>query len=188
LAPAWNVPRAICACWWAVPPSTRLRWADMAPDSIAPADWEHGMSQLHAALACRQGRRLAKVAELGPDFERLIERVVRLQELGQFFLRPRDPAGVRWVDVGAQLRLIESPLDIAQAVQDKLLKGSADADSRRSWIFTSATLGDEATLRWFTEPCGLGDARILRVDSPFDYPQQAAVYVPRGLPVRPTRP
>jgi ATP-dependent DNA helicase DinG len=169
-----------------MPPSSRLRWADMAPDSIAPADWEHGMSQLHAALV-QAGEGLAKVAELGPDFERLIERVVRLQELGGFFLRPRDPAGVRWVDVGAQLRLIESPLDIAQAVQEKLLKGSADADSRRSWIFTSATLGDEATLRWFTEPCGLGDARILRVDSPFDYPQQAAVYVPRGLP-RPADP
>jgi ATP-dependent DNA helicase DinG len=54
--------------------------------------------------------------------------------------------------------------------------------STRSWIFTSATLGDDTRLSWFTEPCGLTDARVLRVDSPFDYALQAAVYVPPGLP------
>ncbi|MGJ4749124.1 hypothetical protein ACQV5M_22360, partial [Leptospira sp. SA-E8] len=53
---------------------------------------------------------------------------------------------------------------------------------RRTWIFTSATLGDEDTLRWFTEPCGLQDARVLRVSSPFDYARQAAVYVPPAFP------
>jgi len=37
-------------------------------------------------------------------------------------------------------------------------------------------------LRWFTEPCGLEQAQVLRVQSPFDYAQQAAVYVPRNLP------
>ena len=52
----------------------------------------------------------------------------------------------------------------------------------RSWVFTSATLGDDATLRWFTEPCGLQEARVLKVDSPFDYSSQAAFYVPRELP------
>jgi ATP-dependent DNA helicase DinG len=43
-------------------------------------------------------------------------------------------------------------------------------------------LGDDTRLSWFTEPCGLTDARVLRVDSPFDYALQAAVYVPPGLP------
>ncbi len=54
--------------------------------------------------------------------------------------------------------------------------------SRRAWIFTSATLGDDAQLSWFTEPCGLQDAQILVAQSPFDYPNQASVYVPRHLP------
>jgi ATP-dependent DNA helicase DinG len=54
--------------------------------------------------------------------------------------------------------------------------------SRRSWIFTSATLGDDAKLSWFTEPCGLQDAQILVAQSPFDYPTQASVYVPRNWP------
>ena len=57
----------------------------------------------------------------------------------------------------------------------------------RSWIFTSATLGDDPRLRWFTEPCGLESATVLRVSSPFDYPAQASLYVPRDI-VRPSDP
>jgi ATP-dependent DNA helicase DinG len=84
--------------------------------------------------------------------------------------------------VGTQLRLVESPLDIAQAVQGKLLQTVDAASVSKSWIFTSATLGDESGLRWFTEPCGLDQAQVLRVQSPFDYAKQAAVYVPRDFP------
>ncbi|MFT4190667.1 MAG: ATP-dependent DNA helicase, partial [Comamonas sp.] len=54
-------------------------------------------------------------------------------------------------------------------------------------IFTSATLGADPGLRWFTEPCGLEEADVLQVESPFDYPRQAALYVPRHLP-RPNDP
>ncbi len=169
-----------------LPPGSRLRWADAAPDTMSPDAWRETMEGLQVALV-QAGQAMGKVVDIGPDFERLIERGVRLQALADFFLHERDPACVRWVDVGAQLRLIESPLDIALAVREKLLKADNDTENRRAWIFTSATLGDEATLRWFTEPCGLTDARILRVDSPFDYPSQAAVYVPRDLP-RPADP
>ncbi len=64
----------------------------------------------------------------------------------------------------------------------------AGEDTRpRSWVFTSATLGDDPRLRWFTEPCGLESATVLRVSSPFDYPAQASLYVPRDI-VRPNDP
>jgi ATP-dependent DNA helicase DinG len=53
---------------------------------------------------------------------------------------------------------------------------------QKAWIFTSATLGDEASLRWFTEPCGLTAARVMQVGSPFDYEAQAALYVPEHFP------
>jgi len=52
----------------------------------------------------------------------------------------------------------------------------------RSWIFTSATLGDDEQLSWFTEPCGLTQAEVLRVSSPFNYPEQAGLYVPAQMP------
>ena len=164
-----------------LPGATRLRWIGSAPDQVDAPDWVLALSGL-GEQAAAAGAALGLVSELGPDFERLIERCNALREHVAVFLRERDPDGVRWLDVGAHLRLIESPLDIAQAVQDKLLHQERDVDSRRSWIFTSATLGDEPTLRWFTEPCGLADARVLRVESPFDYQRQAALYVPRDLP------
>ena len=168
------------------PSAARLRWSGAAPEQVEPHGWCEALSGLQAACASAV-LALSAVAEIGPDFERLHERGATLANLAEFFQKERDPACVRWLDVGAQLRLIESPLDIAQAVQDKVLKSNGESDRRRSWIFTSATLGDDPLLRWFTEPCGLADARILRVQSPFDYPRQAAVYVARNLP-RPNDP
>ncbi len=169
-----------------MPPSTRLRWAVGAPEQVDPAAWEATLQELLTALT-GASTALAAAGEVGPDFERLRERAQTLCESIAFFQSPCDPGSVRWVDAGVQLRLIESPLDIAIAVQEKMLRPLTDADNRKSWIFTSATLGDDPDLRWFTEPCGLAGATKLRVDSPFDYARQAAVYVPRDLP-RPADP
>ena len=52
----------------------------------------------------------------------------------------------------------------------------------KTWIFTSATLGDDEKLSWFTSSCGLENAKVLRIGSPFDYENQAAVYVPTPFP------
>ena len=164
-------------------PGAKLRWVGEAPEQVAAQPWLDALGQL--GQACAQAMEaLATVSEMAPDFIRLHERAGVLAQRASAFAEPCPPGSVRWVDVGNQLRLVESPLDIAKAVQDKLLReGSADAqDSRRAWIFTSATLGDDAALRWFTEPCGLTSAEVLRVGSPFDYATQAAVYVPRELP------
>ncbi|MDB5881392.1 MAG: dinG, partial [Ramlibacter sp.] len=161
-------------------PGARLRWVDEAPGQLAAADWQAAMDELRAALGQALSA-LSTVSEIAPDFVRLIERAETLAQRVQQFCGPCEPGAVRWVDVGNQLRLIESPLDIAQAVRDKLLTHGEET-STRAWIFTSATLGDDARLSWFTEPCGLGQAQVLKVGSPFDYGTQAAVYVPRELP------
>ncbi|WP_427915571.1 ATP-dependent DNA helicase [Ramlibacter sp. MMS24-I3-19] len=165
----------------------RLRWAGEAPDGIDPTAWQDALDATR--LACEQAAEaIATVSEIAPDFQRLHERAATLAERALRFTRPCDGDSVRWVDVGQQLRLMESPLDIAQTVRTRLLKRRGDAapspqdDDGRAWIFTSATLGDDARLSWFTEPCGLQEAQVLRVGSPFDYPSQAAVYLPRELP------
>ncbi|MDB5942170.1 MAG: dinG, partial [Ramlibacter sp.] len=162
-------------------PGAKLRWTGEAPEQVAPQPWSQALDELRQA--CVQAMdALATVSEMAPDFVRLHERASVLAQRVESFANACAPGSVRWVDVGNQLRLVESPLDIAKAVQDKLLRQGSEEDSRRAWIFTSATLGDDAKLRWFTEPCGLGDAEVLRVGSPFDYDTQAAVYVPRELP------
>ncbi len=111
---------------------------------------------------------------------RLHERAVELAERTQAFTRPPEPGGVRWLDIGTQLRLVESPMDIAKTIQAKVF--ADDKAVTKSWIFTSATLGDDEPLSWFTQPCGLTEAAVLRVGSPFDYARQAAFYLPRDFP------
>jgi ATP-dependent DNA helicase DinG len=58
----------------------------------------------------------------------------------------------------------------------------AKLGERKSWIFTSATLGHDSQLSWFIDSCGLQDAEVLRVASPFDYATQSALYVPLDFP------
>lgn len=77
----------------------------------------------------------------------------------------------------------EDGLESCAAPDAEVALPSAPGPGRaRSWVFTSATLGDDAKLSWFTEPCGLETAQVLRVGSPFDYAKQAAIHVPRQLP------
>jgi ATP-dependent DNA helicase DinG len=161
-------------------PGARLRWVDEAPGDVDPQAWASALNELHEACALAMAA-LSTVSELAPDFVRLHERAERMARQVKAFAGPCEPGAVRWVDAGTQLRLVESPLDIAKAVQEKLLRAGGEEATRRSWIFTSATLGDDAKLSWFTEPCGLDSAEVLRVGSPFDYASQAAVYVPRHL-------
>jgi ATP-dependent DNA helicase DinG len=167
----------------------RLRWTGEAPEGVHEAGWNEALASLASGLdLAAEG--LATVSEIAPDFVRLHERAVQLAQRVRAFLEPAQEGSVRWVDAGTHLRLVESPLDIAEAVQRKLLKTGEDPEAesaRKAWVFTSATLGDDARLSWFTEPCGLADAEVLRVASPFDYPAQAALYLPRGLP-RPNDP
>ena len=158
---------------------SKLRWVGQAPENLDPGSWLAALEGVTGAFndACTA---LDTVSEIAPDFVRLRERSGALAERAESFSSACKPGSVRWVDVSAQLRLVESPLTIAEAVKTRLL--TAAPESARSWIFTSATLGDDETLSWFTQPCGLEDAKILRVGGPFDYAEQAALYVPQNFP------
>lgn len=172
------------------PPNVRMRWKGPSPDGLPEPAWTQALVDLDAALALAcEG--LATVSEIAPDFVRLHERASLLAEQTLAFTRPCAAGSVRWLDVGVQLRLVESPLDIATTVRKRLLgEGVAPSENevieqerrQRSYIFTSATLGDDAKLSWFTQPCGLDNAQVLQAGSPFDYETQATVYVPRHLP------
>lgn len=171
----------------------RLRWTDETPDGMEQRAWSAAIRRV--ALACAQAQEaLDTVSEIAPDFVRLYERGTELLARLAHFSGPGHPDAVRWVEVGPQLRLMESPLDIAEAMRARLLAAPAEpvgddgwpaapvAGPGRAWVFTSATLGDDERLSWFTERAGLQEATILRVASPFDYAAQASLYVPRHLP------
>ena len=164
-----------------VNPGTKLLWTEVAPEKVNASEWKNALAELHAACS-RALLALNTVSEIDPDLVRLSERVGSFIERLELFSGVCALDSVRWLDVGMHLRLLESPLDIAETVRTRLIVPMQKDGSQRSWIFTSATLGDDAKLRWFTEPCGLDQAEILKIGSPFDYSTQAAVYVPKHLP------
>lgn len=150
----------------------KLRWQERA----GRAAFAESLADLACAADAAE-HALEAVLEMGPDFQRLHERAVALGELARRFSQPAEADAVRWIDLGQhQVRLVESPLDIRDAMHEQLERGP------RAWVFTSATLGEDEQLRWFTEPAGLADARTLRVGSPFDYAAHARLYVPRRFP------
>jgi len=157
-------------------PKTRLRWSGEAPQGIAPALWRQALFRVEAALSAGVVA-LTGVAEAAEELNALLSRAEVLGErLSHFMQLP--PAGVvRWMECGLRLRLVESPLTIADALRERLAERS-DAGTGTGWIFTSATLGQDPGLHSFVEAHGLHGAAVLQVPSPFDYQQQARLYVP----------
>jgi len=150
----------------------KLRWDERAgrDDFIAALD--------ALGKACDGAREaLDTVSEIAPDFVKLAERALQLASLAQRFAGDAQTGNVRWIDLTPhQCRLVESPLDIRDALREQM------AAAPKTWVFTSATLGDDARLSWFTDSAGLDDATVLRVGSPFDYAAHARLYVPKAFP------
>jgi ATP-dependent DNA helicase DinG len=159
------------------PHGSRLRWID---DSSEAKSLRKSLEEAHRVFD-RCICSLDALSDLAPDLIRLRERALELGRRAEIFSADHEPGVVRWIDVGVQVRLVQAPLDIAYTVQSRLLNLGRDESDRRAWIFTSATLGSDQALSWFTEPCGLTQATILKVESPFDYASQASVFVPRDL-------
>ena len=85
--------------------------------------------------------------------------------------------GVRWVEVLTHAaRLHVTPLSSAELFSRQM------NDHPRAWIFTSATLAMGEAFGHFTSELGLAQAATRRWASPFDFPRQALLYLPKGLP------
>jgi len=90
-----------------------------------------------------------------------------------------DATQVRWLEVFSQaLALNLTPLDVAEIFR-KQLEGHP-----RGWVFTSATLAVGSDFSHYRSEMGLTDANTdCRFwGSPFDYANNALLYVPTGMP------
>lgn len=159
----------------------RAAWTDDAPPGVDVHAWHSVVTDLHAALQQSEVT-LRSLEELSPDLTGLRERASKLMADLDIFSHGVQPGWVRWLEAGLQLRLVQSPLDIADTLRSKIFPSDAQEGSRKSWIFTSATLGHDASMAHFVEICGLQSAAVLQVHSPFDYPAQAAIYIPADMP------
>jgi ATP-dependent DNA helicase DinG len=84
---------------------------------------------------------------------------------------------VRWLEVfHHSLQLNTTPLSIAEIFKKQI------GGHPRAWIFTSATLAVKQNFSHYQHEMGLTEARTACWDSPFNYQEQALLYVPQNLP------
>jgi ATP-dependent DNA helicase DinG len=116
-------------------------------------------------------------AERSPAMENCYERSLELLELLQRWRNAEDSNLVRWVEVFSQsVQLHATPLSVAEGF------GRQVKAKPCSWIFTSATLAVRNDFSHYLAQMGLEEADTGYWSSPFDYTEQALLYVPEGMP------
>jgi ATP-dependent DNA helicase DinG len=126
-------------------------------------------SELAAAMVPIAGEGQGAFARLR---ERLEESAVRLQALTAEEL----DGGVRWAETSARsVSCHFAPVDVATQLA-ALLEAQSCA-----WVLTSATLAVGDDFSHYKRRSGLMQARSIRFESPFDFANQALLYLPKGL-------
>jgi ATP-dependent DNA helicase DinG len=147
----------------------RYEWSDL-PDSFLDAlpEIETALSDLAEQLDNLGAG--AGTANCSRRAAHLANALAQLREL-------TDDSGLRWVEVTLNgMTLQFTPFEIAERLREYV-------ESRPcAWIFTSATLAIGEDFSHFAARIGLGEARTLRIDSPFDYRAQTRLFLPPHMP------
>jgi ATP-dependent DNA helicase DinG len=147
----------------------RHEWASL-PDSFLDAlpELETALSDIATQLEGLGGG--AGIANCARRSATLANGLAALRELSE-------DAGLRWVDVNPSGLLLQyTPFEIAERLREYVEARPC------AWVFTSATLAIGEDFSHFAARIGLPDARTVRIDSPFDYPIQARIFLPPNMP------
>ena len=164
------------ACF--VPGSGRQLLARFRADGVAELPLEQLGQSLEELYAL-----LRPLEERNAEIAGVLERTHGLREHWQHILElPPDEddaprAEVRWVEPlmrGGSFHA--TPIELAEGFR-RMRETYPGA-----WVLTSATLAAGGDFSHFVRTLGIEDARTECLDSPFDYAQQARLYLPRGLP------
>lgn len=116
-------------------------------------------------------------AERAEGIENCFHRAAELRDRLTRWAAPENAENVRWIEVFNQaLQLHATPLSIA-GIFRKQLEGHP-----RAWILTSATLAVQGDFSLYQSEMGLETAHTGYWESPFDFANQALLYVPENLP------
>lgn len=166
----------------------QMPWVNGGPQGVDVVTWQRVRLAVFSALDAASVS-LHTVAGAAAPLAALAERAQQWRSDWVALLQDR-PDGteqlgqaVRWVErwPDGAWRVAQSAADAAMAFQAAM----RSAGPVQSWVFTSATLGIDERLSWFTEGLGLQAhpaLRTLRIASPFDHAAQASLYVPDDLP------
>jgi len=135
---------------------------------LTVADVEQ-LEDLGSALGAALGRLAAELQGAGEDADALARRALAAAGDVEACLALDDPGQVSWAEPGA---LAWAPVDVSQILREALW------DQGPTAVLVSATLEP----RFLRGRLGLDDARELVLPSPFDFREQALLYVPAHMP------
>ncbi|HEY5995085.1 MAG TPA: ATP-dependent DNA helicase [Gallionellaceae bacterium] len=116
-------------------------------------------------------------AERSEGLEKCWQRGLELAENLKAWNGDDQEGSVRWLEVfHHSVQLNTTPLSIAEIFAKQI------GGHPRAWIFTSATLAVKQNFSHYLAEMGLLEARTACWDSPFNYPEQALLYVPENMP------
>ena len=169
----------------------RSRWNGAVPIGLDAGAWATAAVAVDTALRTAH-ESLRGTASSSPDLARLQVRVHDLvlawRKLAQG-RSPDDTHQVCWIDWGeeggssAAWSLVSGPIESASLIRELM---DRPAFNTSSWIFTSATLGNDAPLSWFTKRMGLHGregVETAQIPSPFHREAQMALFIPQQLPM-----
>tara|TARA_B100000795_G_scaffold244164_1_gene208531 strand:- start:1882 stop:3816 length:1935 start_codon:yes stop_codon:yes gene_type:complete len=111
------------------------------------------------------------------DFKKLSERTEDITSKLKNWNNNADQNYVHWVEIFFKsIQFNITPISIA----DNFRK--FQEDSKTAWIFTSATLAVNSSFEHFQSLMGLEKARNKLLKSPFNYAENAYLYVPKEMP------
>jgi ATP-dependent DNA helicase DinG len=134
--------------------------------------YAHMQSQLKALSIV-----LETQAARDPLLEKCWQRSLALYDLLSRWQTAENNNLVRWVEVFTHsVQLHATPLSVAEGFGKQLNA------QPRAWIFTSATLAVKSDFSHYIGQMGLQDAKTGFWESPFNYQEQALLYVPPDMP------
>jgi ATP-dependent DNA helicase DinG len=148
-------------------------------------DWEEAIQQknLQGMLEqiYAQLKQLVAVidvhAKRDKDIDQYAEKLLGMTENFYKMIHTGKPDLSYWYETTRRHIVLHiTPLSIADKFSSIVNKSDA------AWVFTSATLTVNNSFDHYQKQMGLADARLLEMESPFDYPNQAMLCVPRYLP------
>ena len=152
----------------------RAAWASVEEQAAV----QQGLRSLKNCLAALS-QVMETAAAVGEALGNAWHRIVDLNDRLEMITCRASTDYVAWFETHNRnviLRL--TPVDVANAFRERRDNG----DDNRAWVYTSATLAVNGRFDFFKARMGLEDAHTELWDSPFDFQQQALLYIPQGLP------
>lgn len=150
----------------------RMGWEDIRRNKAFMQAWDNWLALKDELMTCLSDETVAEV----PGLLRCKERLEDLDKiLLSFHQATKDK--IRWLERFKHTLVFHAtPYDVAEPFSQLLKSQSC------TYVFTSATLTMASSFDCFCKPLGLEKAQTLLLPSPFDYQEQALLYLPRGIP------